>query len=177
MRRLLSSLAFAGVGITISFVLIVMSFHPSTSMDTLIPVYLVGLLGGAFYGAIGKRGGVNASGVAFILGLTITVLLNLLWRYRPLTLGYSIAFLVIVIVGMFMVESKSDLDIALIPFSYFGGFIVGMLLFMNVHLAEVEGAVMSVMVTGVIGAFVSLVVALLRVMFNLRKQKNVELLR
>ncbi len=164
----LSSLAFAGLGITVSFLVIVMLFHPSTSMSTLTPIYLIGLFTGAVYGGI-KKGG-YASGVAFILGLTITVLLNYLWMYKPLTLAYSLAFLGIVIVGMFMVEGKSNLDIGMIPFSYFGGFILGMLLFMNTHLGEIEGAAMSVMLTGVAGAFVAFFINLIRVFFGMFRE-------
>ncbi len=169
-EQFLSSMAFAGLGITISFLVIVALFHPSTSMKTLTPIYLTGLFAGALYGA--ARKGANASGVAFALGLTITVLLNYLWIYRPLTFGYSLAFLVIVIVGMFMVEGKSDLDIALVPFSYFGGFILGMLLFMNVHLGEIDGAAMSVMVTGVAGAVVALFMSLLRAFFGMFRSRD-----
>ena len=164
-ERLLSSLAFAGLGITISFLVIVAFFHPATSMRTLMPIYLTGLFAGAVYG--GLRKGANASGVAFVLGLMVTVLLNYLWMYHPLTFGYSMAFLAVVILGMFMVEGKSDLDIGLVPFSYFGGFILGMLIFMNAHLGEIEGAAMSVMVTGVAGAFVALFMSLLRALFGM----------
>lgn len=164
-ERLLSSLAFAGLGITVSFLVVVAFFHPATSMKTLTPIYITGLFAGAVYG--GVRKGANASGVAFVLGFVITVLLNYLWMYHPLTFSYSLAFLAVVIVGMFMVEGKSNLDIGLVPFSYFGGFILGMLIFMNSHLGEIEGAVMSVMVTGVVGAFVALFMSLLRALFGM----------
>lgn len=160
MNRVLSGLGYGGLGITLSFLLIILTLPSYTAMKALYPIYLTGLIAGFLYGCF--KGKANAGGVSFVLGFGITTLLYLIWLNFTFNLAYSLSLLATAIVVMWIVSSEDTLDIALTPFSYFGGFILGNLLFSKVELYKVEGSVMSIFMSGVIGAVVVLSISLFK---------------
>ncbi|AHF80344.1 hypothetical protein [Thermococcus paralvinellae] len=159
-ERIMSILGFGGLGVTLSFFLIVLLYPSYTAMEKLMPIYLGGMLFGCILGIFKAK--LNASGYAFILGFSITAMLYLIWMHFPFTMVYSFAFLAIVVFVMWIVESKSTLDITVVPFAYFGGFILANLIFRNVEMYKIEGSIMSVVLVGVAGAGVSLIMGLFR---------------
>jgi len=159
-EKIMSILGFGGLGMSLSFFLIVLLYPSYTAMEKLMPIYIGGLLSGCILGIFKAK--LNASGYAFILGFSITVMLYLVWMHFPFTMAYSFAFLAMVVLVMWIVESTSTLDIAISPFAYFGGFILASLIFRNAEMYEIEGSIMSIVLVGVTGAGVSLVMSLFK---------------
>ncbi|NJE09103.1 hypothetical protein E3E31_11325 [Thermococcus sp. M39] len=159
-EKIMSILGFGGLGMTLSFFLIVLLYPSYTAMEKLMPIYLAGMLLGCMLGIFKAK--LNASGYAFILGFSITAMLYLIWLHFPFTMAYSFAFLALVVFVMWIVESTSTLDIAIVPFAYFGGFILASLVFRNVEMHKIEGSIMSIVLVGVAGAGVSLIMSLFK---------------
>ncbi|MBO8174573.1 MAG: hypothetical protein H0Z18_04880 [Thermococcus sp.] len=158
--KIMSILGFGGLGMTLSFFLIVLLYPSYTAMERLMPIYLAGMFLGCILGIFKAK--LNASGYAFILGFLITVMLYVIWMHFPFTMAYSFAFLALVIFVMWIVESTSTLDIAVVPFAYFGGFILASLIFRNVEMHKIEGSIMSIVLVGVAGAGISLLMSLFK---------------
>ncbi len=159
-KEIMGILGFGGLGITLSFFLIVMVYPSYTAIEKLMPLYLGGLILGGIFGMV--KGNINASGYAFILGFLITTILHILWISFPFKVSYAFAFLALVVFVMWIVESTSTLDIAIVPFAYFGGFILAAILFRNVEMYKIEGSVMSIVLVGVVGAGISLLMSMFK---------------
>jgi len=66
-KRILSSLGYSGLGLTTSFLIILLIYPPYTSTRVLLPIYGLGLFFGALFGLY--KGKANAGGYAFILSV------------------------------------------------------------------------------------------------------------
>ncbi|KPU63528.1 hypothetical protein EP1X_04135 [Thermococcus sp. EP1] len=159
-KRLLSSLGYGGAGVTLSFLLIVLIYPPYTPTRTLLPIYGLGLFLGGVLGSY--KGKLNASGYAFIVGFLLTLILHLLWIKIEFSMLYSFSLLVIVVFVMGLVSAEDTLDVSIVPFAYFGGFVLASLIFMNFNMYEISGAIQSITLTGISGAVIATVVILLK---------------
>jgi len=159
-EKILSSLGYGGLGVTLSFLLIVLFYPPYTAMDTLIPIYIAGLFLGGSFGVL--KGKVRASGYAFLVGFFLTLILYILWLKVEFSMLYSFSLLVAVVFVMGLVSAESTLDVSIVPFAYFGGFILANLLFMNSKISEIEGSAISIVLVGVAGTVIATVVIFLK---------------
>jgi len=69
---------------------------------------------------------------------------------------------VVVVFVMGLVSAEDSLDVSIVPFAYFGGFILANLLFMNFNMYAIDGAVQSIILTGIAGAVIATVVIFLK---------------
>lgn len=159
-KRILSSLGYSGLGLTTSFLIILLIYPPYTSTRVLLPIYGLGLFFGALFGLY--KGKANAGGYAFIVGFILTILLHVLWIKTEFSLTYSFSLLMVVVFVMGLVSAEDSLDVSIVPFAYFGGFILANLLFMNFNMYGIDGAVQSIILTGIAGAVIATVVIFLK---------------
>ncbi|HDH45342.1 MAG TPA: hypothetical protein ENG66_08200 [Thermococcus sp.] len=159
-EKILSSLGYGGLGVTLSFLLIVLFYPPYTAMNILIPIYIAGLFLGGSFGAL--KGKVKASGYAFLVGFLLTIALYILWLKIEFSMLYSFSLLVAVVFVMGFVSAESTLDVSIVPFAYFGGFVLANLLFMNSEISEIEGSTVSIVLVGIAGTVIATVVIFLK---------------
>ncbi|AIF69793.1 hypothetical protein PAP_07005 [Palaeococcus pacificus DY20341] len=160
-QKLLNVLSFGGTGITLAFFLLLAFFPLSTGIETFSLMYATFFFLGAFVGL--KKGEANTSGIAFLLGFAATSVLYVVWLTFGFRFAMSLVFAGASAIFLYTFNPSGLLDAILTPFAYFGGFIFSNLLFANSRIPTIEGALLSISLAGVLGAFIAMMVAFLRI--------------
>lgn len=164
-----SILTGAGIGSFLGFIVAV-ALYSTLNNDGSVYLIYVGMLIGALLG-IRYRIEVNASAYSFPFGFAVTVILAGIWMVRDVRPTEVYLFLAAVMTIMLFIKSEGLLDMFLVPITYFGGFTVAMLAFKGYQpLQEMEGAVVSLFVVGVMGAILAFFAVFARWAFTKAKK-------
>ena len=116
---------FAGIGAFLGFIVTVLSYAPFEDYRFAYLIY-GGALGGAFLGIKSTRE-FESSFVAFVLGVTMTATLGVVWGETGVTEDPWKVASAIVIVMMLFARPRGLVDVVLSPLDYVGGFAVSLL--------------------------------------------------
>ncbi|WP_456321849.1 hypothetical protein [Palaeococcus sp. (in: euryarchaeotes)] len=167
-QRFLNALSFGAASVTLAFIVIAAFLSARTSFTSKILIYGVFFMVGA--GICRKNVNLRTSPIAAILGFAVTSILYIIWGTFGFKFGASLAFALGSSLLLLSFVPEGAFDIVLTPFSYFGGFVIGNLLLSHLNLHDVEGALISISLSGVLGAFAAMMVAFLKLFLEESKR-------
>lgn len=159
-QRVLNALSFGATSVTLAFILIAAFLSARTSFTSKVLIYGASFMLGA--GLSRKSINLRTSPIAALLGFAVTSVLYIIWGTFGFKFGASLAFALGSSLLLLSFIPEGIFDIVLTPFSYFGGFVIGNLLLSPLNLHEVEGALISISLSGVLGAFAAMMIAFLK---------------
>ncbi|WP_240911833.1 hypothetical protein [Thermococcus sp. M36] len=161
-------LTWAGLGSFLGFAVAAGLYSPRGGENYIYLIYVglaLGLAAGAKY-PVRTR----ASAYAFPIGFMATSILAGLWMVKSTAQNDIYAFLAVVAVVLVITGSSGFLDMFLTPITYFGGFVLAMLVFRGYQpLQGSEGAVMGLFMVGVMGSILAFLAVFSRWLFEASK--------